>query len=275
MLSILAAAAAVALPVVAGLYVRNRFLFWQEHASHMHESGYLVPPSTLPARITWRALTRLCVFLFVGPLKVVGTKNLKVNGRKIFAPNHQFEFDFAMTAAATRTACPIMTSAAVLKPKAASLIGAWTGSIPVDVEQESGGKKAYDASVQTLLRKRDAEFVIFPQGALLEQLKLGDFKPGVARMQEEVWQATSGEPVWIFPMYIAYVRDRQYKPLSHRVLGRLRRAFGKVNYGGLVCIGKPIAYDPARTAEETTALILAQIVYMQQQANRNAKYRRH
>lgn len=271
---ILVAAQVVMLSSAVTVYcVHRRFQFWRRHAGHMQESGYLVPPSTVPARLAWRVLTRLAVYLVVGPIKVSGRNNLNVSGRKIYVPNHQFELDFAMTAVATRSACPIMTSAEVLKPPIAALLAAWTGAIPVNVHQEDGGQKALDASIQTLLRSPEAEFIVFPQGKLLDDLSLEDFKPGAARMQAEVARLTGGEPVFLIPVHIAYARNARFKPFSHLFLRKLRGAMGKVNYGGNVCIGRPIAFDPARSAEQTTALIYACLAWMQSETNRISNFR--
>lgn len=260
---LVAGAIILSLVATAALYVRGRVRFWLGHARRMCESGYLVPPSSCVARMAWRLLTPMIVYLFVGPIEVSGRENLKVPGRKIYVANHQFELDFAVVAAATRSACPYMASTGVLKPRLAALVAAWTGAVPVDVNQRDGGKKASDASVEALLRKKNGEFVIFPQGRLLDCIKLEDFKPGAARLQQEVFEQSGGEPVWLVPMYIGYRRDARYKPVSHYWLGSLRSKFGDVNYGVRVVIGRPLACHAARSEEFTTEFIYSSVKLLQ------------
>lgn len=266
-LTLAALTTAIAVAAVA-IRIRSRFLFWLEHSRHMQESGYLVPPPSLTARLTYRLVTRAIVYLGVGPIKVTGRSHLRKPGRKIFVPNHQFNLDFAVASVATRTACPVMTKSAELKSPLLAFFGAWTGAaIPVNIKEGRGGQKSFASSCHHLERRYDSEFLIFPQGALFDDLKLSDFKPGAARMQKDVSDATFGEPVWLIPMYIEYRRDADSKPVSQLVFGKLRSLFGRVNYGVDVHIGDPIAYNPARSIDGTTAIIHSRIALLRADAN--------
>ncbi len=241
-------------------YCLKRFQFWQSHAAKMQASGYLTPPSSNLARHSWRFLSRLLAYLCVGPVKVTGRENLKVHGRKIFVANHQFPLDFALVTAATRTACPYMVKSSELKSGFFALLAAWTGAVPVNNSEEGGPRKAFDSSVKVLLRGKESGFMIFPQGALLEEIKLEDFKPGAARMQRVLFEKTEGEPVYIVPMHIRYLRDQVQKPFSHVFIGKLRGILGKVNYGGVVHIGTPIAFAETLSVEESTKRIYEAIL---------------
>src|SRR3990167_6808785 len=87
--------------IVAVLIVLSRFNFWKkEGLSLQQKSGYVPPKSPFLGRLSFRLLTGLIRFLFIGPLKVIGRRNAAYKGRLIIAPNHTFPLDFAVVSGA-------------------------------------------------------------------------------------------------------------------------------------------------------------------------------
>lgn len=224
------------------LYAGYRVRFWLKEGRKMQESGHLAPAPSIFAKIFWATLTHVIGYLCVGPIKVIGRENLRVKGRKVFAPNHTFALDFDVVAVAIRRSCRYMTKTSELKGLRGAF-GAWTGAIPVNTKVPGGGEAALNSSIESLLEGTNNNFLIFPQGALKDNLKLerGDFRTGFARLARSAWEDSEGEPCYVIPMAVFYKRDPQMKPWSHLLLAPLRRAFGDTNYGAVVVIGQPIA----------------------------------
>jgi 1-acyl-sn-glycerol-3-phosphate acyltransferase len=239
--------------LLALLLVGLRVRFWLGEGRKMQQSGYLAPAPSIFAKLFWAIVTRLAGYLLVGPIKVIGRHNLRVKGRRIFAPNHSFQMDFGLVAVATRTSCRYMTLTNELKGLRGAF-GAWTGAIPVNPKVEGGGEAALNASIESLVEGPRNSFLIFPQGALLDTVKREDFKTGCARLSHAVYAETEGEPCYVIPMGLLYKRDPQDKPFSDKIFGKLRRVFGKPNYGAVIVIGEPIPVqdlpsDPAAATD--------------------------
>jgi 1-acyl-sn-glycerol-3-phosphate acyltransferase len=240
--------------LLALLLVGLRVRFWLGEGRKMQESGYLAPAPSIFAKVFWAIMTRLMGYFLVGPIKVIGRHNLKVKGRRIFAPNHTFPLDFDLVAVATRGAsCRYMTKTSELKGLRGAF-GAWTGAIPVNTKVEGGGEAALNASIESLVDGPRNSFLIFPQGALLDEIKREDFRTGFARLAHAVYAETEGEPCFVIPMALLYLRDPQCKPFSDKIFGKLRRLFGKPNYGAVIVIGEAIPVqdlptDPAAATD--------------------------
>lgn len=252
--------------LMALLLVGLRVRFWLGEGRKMQQSGYLAPAPSFVGKLFWAVTTRIMGYLLIGPIKVVGRENLKVKGRKIFAPNHSFPLDFIPVAVSTRKSCRYMTKSSELKGLRGAF-GAWTGAIPVNTKVEGGGEAALNASIDALLEESDNCFLIFPQGALLDEIKREDFKTGSVRLAHSVHTDSEGEPCFYIPMALHYLREPHQKPFSHRILGRLRKLFGKPNYGALVIIGEPIpAASLPEDANAATDVVFERIRALKAQA---------
>ena len=84
---------------------------------------------------------RLVAFVFIGPVKVIGRKNGKYNGRLLIASNHQYQFDFSMVSSAVPVGMHYMTVTSELKGLR-GVLGAWTGAFGVDPTIPGGAEAA-------------------------------------------------------------------------------------------------------------------------------------
>lgn len=261
-----------------------RFNFWKKEGAKLQQSGYLPPAPPLLGRLVFRFITRLARFVMIGPVKVIGRNNLNYKGRLIIAPNHQFEMDFAMVAAAVPD-FHYMTAIEELQGIRGTL-GAWTGAYGVDRKQP--GEAVIDASTQLLIRQPNSRVLIFPQGKLIAQwkwdkvtpdgkrtpdaklvhdsyLRPDDFKTGSVRILTKTKALIDGQPAAILPLGIFYKRDCKDATWFHRLLLRagfkwFRRAFGKSHYGGTIVIGEPIAVESLPSdPREATELVRTKI----------------
>lgn len=264
---------AVGLAVASlGLFVAKRYSFWKGEARKLLDGGYLPPPPTLLARAFFKIATRLIVFLVVGPVKVVGKRNARYNGRLLIAPNHTFQMDFAVT----RTALPchytqIAKQAEVKGGRA--IIAAWVGTIAAKVEGGSAkpgqGAAVVKAAANYLASHAYTRLLLFPQGKLVYDnvLRPEDFRTGAARtLALAVEQLGTDENVALLPVGIHYKRDPKHASLFQRAVGALARVIPPLrkfrswvdvtknpdgtkevtkfrNYGATVVIGEPIAFS--------------------------------
>lgn len=264
---------AVGLAVASlGLYVAKRYSFWKGEAKKLLEGGYLPPPPTMLARLVFKIATRLIVFLVVGPVKVVGKRNARYNGRLLIAPNHTFQMDFAVT----RTALPCHYTQIAKQAEvkgARAIIAAWVGTIAAKVEGGSAkpgqGAAVVKAAANYLASSASTRLLLFPQGKLVYDnvLRPEDFRTGAARtLALAVEQLGSDENVALLPAAIHYKRDPKHASLFQRAVGALARVIPPLrkfrswvdvtknpdgtktvnkfrNYGATVVIGEPIPFS--------------------------------
>ncbi|MCC7528903.1 MAG: 1-acyl-sn-glycerol-3-phosphate acyltransferase [Candidatus Melainabacteria bacterium] len=263
---------AVGLAVASfGLYVAKRYSFWKGEARKLLQGGYLPAPPTFLARLFFKLATRLIVFLVVGPVKVVGRKNARYDGRLLIAPNHTFQMDFAVT----RTALPCHYTQIAKQAEvqgARAIIAAWVGTIAAKVEggtaKPGQGAAVVKAAASYLASHAHTRLLLFPQGKLVYDnvLRPEDFRTGAARsLALAVEQLGSGEKVALLPVAIDYKRDPKNASYFHRfvkLLARVIPPLGKFrswadvtrnadgtktvtkfrNYGAVVVIGEPIPF---------------------------------
>jgi 1-acyl-sn-glycerol-3-phosphate acyltransferase len=254
------------------LYVARRYSFWKGEARKLLEGGYLPAPPTFLARLFFKLATRLIVFLVVGPVKVVGKRNARYDGRLLIAPNHTFQMDFAVT----RTALPchytqIAKQAEVKGPRA--IFAAWVGTIAAKVEggtaKPGQGAAVVKAAANYLASRKLTRLLLFPQGKLVYDnvLRPEDFRTGAARtMSMAVEQLGDGEAVALLPAAIHYRRDPKDASHFQRFVGAIARVISPLrgfrtwvdvtrnadgtktvtkfrNYGAVVVIGEPIPFS--------------------------------
>lgn len=254
-----------------GLYVTKRYSFWKGEARKLLQGGYLPAPPTFLARLFFKMATRLIVFLVVGPVKVVGRKNARYDGRLLIAPNHTFQMDFAVT----RTALPCHYTQIAKQAEvqgARAIIAAWVGTIAAKVEggtaKPGQGAAVVKAAASYLASHAHTRLLLFPQGKLVYDnvLRPEDFRTGAARsLALAVQQLGTDEKVALLPVAIDYKRDPKNASYFHRFVGLLARVIpplGKFrswadvtrnpdgtktvtkfrNYGAVVVIGEPIPF---------------------------------
>lgn len=266
----------VPLLIAVVLFVLARFNFWSKEALKLQQkSGYVPPASPLLGRLTFRLLTGLIRFLFIGPLKVIGRRNAAYKGRLIIAPNHTFPLDFAVVSGAVGRHFRYMTAIEELAG-IRGLIGAWTGAYAVD--RKSGGAAAAQASVDILIGDGDTSRVLlFPQGKLIPDglLRPEEFKTGAVRIAKQVSKDTGGQPVAILPVGIDYKRNPKDVTWLHTLLSRLGfKAFRKFNkvttYSATVVIGEPIPVNSLPDdVGQATEILRARIQEVLDEARKN------
>lgn len=255
-----------------GLYVAKRYSFWKGEAKKLLDGGYLPAPPTFLARLFFAMATRLIVFLVVGPVKVVGRKNARYDGRLLIAPNHTFQMDFAVT----RTALPCHYTQIAKQAEvqgARAIFAAWVGTIAAKVEGGSAkpgqGAAVVKAAANYLASRSDTRLLLFPQGKLVYDnvLRPEDFRTGAARtMALAVKQLGTDESVALLPVGLHYKRDPKHASLFQRAVGALARVIPPLkkfrtwadvtknpdgsknvnkfrNYGATVVIGEPIPFS--------------------------------
>ncbi|MBA3993814.1 MAG: hypothetical protein C0469_09830 [Cyanobacteria bacterium DS2.3.42] len=290
---------AVGLAVAAlGLYVAKRYSFWKGEAKKLLQGGYLPAPPTFLARLFFKFATRLITFLVVGPVKVIGKKNARYNGRLLIAPNHTFQMDFAVT----RTALPCHYTQIAKQAEvqgARALIAAWVGTIAAKVEggtaKPGQGAAVVKAAAAYLASNVHTRLLLFPQGKLVYDnvLRAEDFRTGAARtMAMAVEQLGEGENVALLPVGIDYKRDPKNASYFQRFIGALARVIpplGKFrtwvdvtrnpdgtktvtkfrNYGATVVIGEPIPFASLPTdPHECSQFMRAKIQELLEQAQK-------
>lgn len=255
------------------LYLRSRYRFWANEGRKLLEGGYLPPPPSLPARLFFKLVTRLFVFLVVGPVKVKGRRNARYNGRLVIGPNHTFAMDFAVV----RTALPthyVQIAKAAEVAGVRAIFAAWVGTIAAKVEggaaQKPGqGAAVVKAAAEYLASGDRTRLLLFLQGKLVYDnvLREADFRTGAVRsMKMAVELVGSGENMALLPMALHYKRDRKDATLLHRLVIKLAafipplRNFRRwvevtknedgsktktvfTNYGASVVVGRPIPFS--------------------------------
>ncbi len=277
------------LSLAAVVYIAYRVRFWIKEGRKMEKGGYLPPPPTFFGNWAFRLATKLGCFLVVGPIKVIGRENARNPGRLIVVPNHQFEFDFAVTA----QAIPYAYRQLAVNSEVSgfrSAIAAWVGFVSVNGEHgKAKGKASAEAVIESGARilTHDKAFLMFPQGILVRDnmLRKEEFRTGWIRILNRAAENVGKEELSALPVGIVYHRDGKDATWFHRVANRINfpgfllRLLGfagfrvwvsKVtnpapgeptkivtkNYGATVVVGKPIPLKdlPADIHEATEVL---------------------
>lgn len=268
---------AAVLGIALAIYVRSRFRFWKGEAKKLLEGGYLPAPPTLAARLFFKLLTRLAVFLIVGPVKVKGRSNARYKGRLLLAPNHTFALDFAVVRTAVPTHYVQIAKAAEVQGVRA-ILAAWVGTIAAKVEGGIAAKPGQGAAVVTaaanyLASGSHARLLMFPQGKLVYDnvLRPEDFRTGAIRsltlarenmLADETTRADADDMA-LLPMALHYKRDPRHASLFHKLVNGMGKIIPPLrkfrrwvdvtrnpdgtktktvftNYGATVIIGEPI-----------------------------------
>ena len=257
--------------------VIRRFRFWKKQGLKLQESGYLPPAPSRLGRAIFRLLSRLAVFLMVGPVKVIGRNNATgYRGRLIIVPNHTFQMDFTVISRAVPLDFRYMAATKELLGFR-GLMGALTGAFGVDAKATGGAESAVAASVKVLTQRYDSRLLLFPQGKLIEDnvLRPEDFKTGAVRILRRTAELIDRQPAALLPVAIRYKRDPADASWFHRLVMKLgwkrfRRAFKQANYGVVAVIGEPIAVESLpENAREATEIMRTRIQALLEQANRN------
>src|SRR6184192_1359466 len=201
------------------IYAALRIKFWVKEGAKLQISGYLPPKPSWIATTFYTALCRLVAFVFIGPVKVIGRKNGKYNGRLLIASNHQYQFDFSMVSSAVPVGMHYMTVTSELKGLR-GVLGAWTGAFGVDPTVSGGAEAAVNASITILVRDPRSRMLIFPQGKLVKDnvLRAEEFKTGAVRIAAQAAAKIDRQPLAILPMGVVYKRDPKDATLVHRLL---------------------------------------------------------
>lgn len=280
------------LAVLAVGFIAYRVRFWMSEGKKLAKGGYLPPPPTFFGKLAYRLATKLGCFLVVGPVKVIGRENARYPGRLLIGPNHQFEFDFAVTTQALPYAYRQLAVASEVSGFR-SAIAAWVGFCAVDGERgKAKGKASAEAVIEAgaKILTHDRAFLMFPQGVLARDnvLRKEDFRTGWIRMLNKAAETIGKEELAVLPIGIVYKTDPKDATWGHRLAnainfpGFLLRLIGfagfrvwvsKVtnpqpgqptkivtkNYGATVVVGKPIPLKdlPSDIHEATEVLRLA------------------
>lgn len=213
------------LAIGLAVFVTWRVRFWLNEGKKLQQSGYLPPSPSFFGNWAYRLATRLACFLFVGPVKVIGRKNALYNGKLIVVPNHQFEFDFAVTARAMPYAYRQLAVASEVTGMRAA-VAAWVGFCAVQGERgkakgKAGSDAVIDAGANILVH--DRAFLMFPQGLLDREnaCKKEDFRTGWIRILQKASQTTGTEPLAALPIGIVYKKDPKDATWFHRLANRI------------------------------------------------------
>ncbi|MCC6976731.1 MAG: 1-acyl-sn-glycerol-3-phosphate acyltransferase [Candidatus Melainabacteria bacterium] len=279
----------IGLLLVAAGFIAYRVNFWMKEGKKLAKGGYLPPPPTFFGKLAYRLATKLGCFLVVGPVKVIGRENARYNGRLIVVPNHQFEFDFAVTTQALPYHYRQLAVASEVSG-IRSAIAAWVGFCAVDGERgkakgKAGAEAVIDAGAKILTH--DKAFLMFPQGVLARDnvLRKEEFRTGWIRILNRAAESVDPGELAALPIGIIYKTDAKDATWGHRLANRInfpgvllkligfagfRVWVSKVtnpepgqptkivtkNYGATVVVGKPIPLKdlPADIHEATEVL---------------------
>lgn len=260
----------IGLALAATIFVALRIRYWNNEGRKLQQSGYLPPTPTFFGNLAYRLATRLACFLFVGPVKVIGRENARHHGRLIIVPNHQFEFDFAVTAQALPYAYRQLAVASEVKGWRAA-VAAWVGFCAVDGERgKAKGRTGAEAVIEAGARilSNDRAFLMFPQGVLVRDniLRKEDFRTGWIRILRRAAETVGEGELAALPVGIVYKTSAGDATWFHRLANRINmpgmllRLIGLPgfrvwvsrgnlegerivtrNYGAAVVVGKPIA----------------------------------
>jgi 1-acyl-sn-glycerol-3-phosphate acyltransferase len=256
------------------LYFVYRFCFWVYHGFRVMKPGHTPPKPTLLSRFLRLILGRFFVWLFVGPIRVIGETNLGYFGRLIALGNHQTERDsllalWMMGARPMRYFIAHNQAGGIRSP-----LVAYTGGIVVH-DKPTSAAAALLAAIKTMRREDDASFMIFPQGELNRHNNIvrKDFKPGTAFLARKVAEKST-TPVAYLPFGIAFDRNPEHATPFHRRMNRwgitgFRKFFGEVVYGGVVVVGSPIPVELLHCDHvKATDALFEQVSILSQQAHR-------
>ncbi len=233
-----------ALAAAVRLYIWKRF--WQAEGRKLQQSGYLPPAPSPIARLVFHLSNRLIVFLAVGPVKVIGRKNLRgYRGRLVVVPNHTQPPDWALVNQGVDYERYTASTGELAGVR--GFLSAWSGCFGVNSKQPGGGQAVVDASVNVLASKSNASLLLFPQGKLVADnvLRPDDFHTGAVRIMKAAAEKIGAEPLAALPVAIHYKQDATGATWFHRLMRKLglkwfRNLFGTRNYGAVVVVGKPI-----------------------------------
>ena len=236
----------IAAILLAAAFSLQRLNFWRREGLKLQQSGYLPPKSGWIADRVFQGLTRLLIFLTVGPVKVIGRQNASYRGRLLVVPNHTYQFDFAMVASSLPFTFRYLADSKELTGIRAPF-AAWTGAFGVDTKAEGSGEAVIRSSVNSLSASQNSRLLIFPQGKMVKDnvLRPEEFRTGAVRILRQAAEQCQDQSAALLPVAIHYKRDARSASWFHKVLLRLglsgfRKAFGMANFGGTVVIGEPI-----------------------------------
>ncbi|MBC7996346.1 MAG: 1-acyl-sn-glycerol-3-phosphate acyltransferase [Leptolyngbya sp.] len=217
--------ALLGLALLALGYFALRVRFWMNEGRKLQQSGYLPPPPSFFGNLAYRLVTKLACFLVVGPVKVIGRNNAKYPGRLIVVPNHQFEFDFAVTAQAMPYAYRQLAVASEVTGWRAA-VAAWVGFCAVDGERgkakgKSGAEAVINAGAKILCN--DKAFLMFPQGLLVRDnvLRENEFRTGWIRILNKASTEIGKGELSALPIGIVYKMDPKDATWFHRLANRI------------------------------------------------------
>ncbi len=228
-------------------FIGCRIFFWINEGQKLQSTGYLPPEPSIFGRSILLLLSRICCYLFVGPIKVIGKENISINKRLVVISNHQFPLDFMVLVCALPYSFRHLAKAEEVRGWRAPL-AAYTGHFAVDVENgraKSGlGPLAVDTCVRVLTHDTDNRLLIFPQGKIVAENKLtaDDFRTGVMRAAQIAMEKMPYSLFSIQPVAIQYQRDPKQAAFLSKLAAKLglRNFDGVTNYGVIVTIGKQI-----------------------------------
>jgi 1-acyl-sn-glycerol-3-phosphate acyltransferase len=260
------------------LYMAYRVAFWIAEGNRVLSPGHVAPRPSLTSRFLRLVLGRLLLFLFVGPVRVIGARNFDFFGRFIALGNHQTERD-ALVTLWLMGARPLRYFIANNQASGfRAPIVAYTGGIVVHPEPTAAAASLL-AAIRVLKKEQDCSFVLFPQGRLIPNNKLlrQDFHPGVVMLGKKT-SKNSEDPVAYLPFGIFYDRNPAHADAFHRVVNRwmgiknFRKFFGDITYGAVIVVGAPIPVEilPADT-QKATDILFEQVCTLAQRAELIAK----
>jgi 1-acyl-sn-glycerol-3-phosphate acyltransferase len=229
-----------------GIFALYRLVFWTVQAFLVMRPGHITPtPSTLS--ILLRVLLgRLMLFLFTGPVTVIGASNTDFFGRLIAFGPHQTQRDalvalWLMGARPTRYFIADNQARGML-----SWLVAYTGGIVVYTDSPTASAAAMLAAIRAMRTEKNASFVIFPQGMLKPDNVLNrvDYKNGTVLLGKYMSRDSEGKASYL-PFAIHYDRDPAHATPFHRALNKcgikwFRRFYGETVYRLYIVVGAPI-----------------------------------
>lgn len=256
-------------------YIAYRIIFWINEGKKLQITGYLPPAPSIFGRNLLGLVSRIGCHLFVGPIKVVGKKNISINERLVVISNHQFALDFMVLTCALPFSFRHLAKAEEVRGWRAPL-AACTGHFAVDVENGKAkyglGHVAVDTCARVLIHDN---LLIFPQGKIVAENNLiaNDFRTGAMRTAQLAMEKMAHSSVSILPVAIKYQRDPQQATSLSRFAARLGlRSFdGITNYGAIVTVGKRIRINalPNDVKEATQTLRIEIQVLLEKNGNEN------
>jgi 1-acyl-sn-glycerol-3-phosphate acyltransferase len=285
----------VALAFAVTQIVQWRVNYWRSEGDKLQTSGYLPPKPTIFSVLLMRWLTRFLGVFMTGPIKVIGSENLKVNGRAMLIPNHTDHGDFVVVFRALGFRIVRYLAAVEQLTGIRRGLAAFTGAFGVDRSSHRAGslvvEAATNASITDGARSR---ILLFMQGKLIRDnvVRFEDLKHGAARIGRKVHEhelgLESAAEFYYIPMGIAYKRDPKHATVFYKtvqgLIVRIRKAtadqskqgrlhkfgrlvsgkdfrayFGEPNFGAVIVVGEPIPISslPVAPKEITKVLGLA------------------